>query len=45
MLPNTSFFAHGSLSSSSRIGHMTNDPEDSTAFQMNLPGYQGGLNK
>ncbi|MBC6110880.1 arylsulfatase [Pedobacter sp. CCM 8938] len=26
------------------IGHMTNDPEDSTAFQMNLPGYQGGLN-
>ncbi|MCX2575878.1 arylsulfatase [Pedobacter sandarakinus] len=26
------------------IGHMTNDPEDSTAYQMNLPGYQGALN-
>lgn len=26
------------------IGHMTNDPEDSTAFQYNLPGYQGSLN-
>lgn len=26
------------------IGHMTNDPEDSTAFQYNLPGYQGSIN-
>ncbi len=26
------------------IGHMTNDPEDSTAYQYNLPGYQGSLN-
>jgi arylsulfatase A-like enzyme len=26
------------------IGLMTNDPEDSTAYQYNLPGYQGSLN-
>jgi len=26
------------------IGHMTNDPEDSTAYNYNLPGYQGSLN-
>lgn len=26
------------------IGHMANDPEDSTSFQYNLPGYQGALN-
>jgi len=27
------------------IGHMSNDPEDSTSFNYNLPGYQGALNK
>ncbi|RZK81037.1 MAG: arylsulfatase [Pedobacter sp.] len=26
------------------IGHMTNDPEDSTAYNYGLPGYQGSLN-
>jgi len=26
------------------IGHMSNDPEDSTSFNYNLPGYQGALN-
>ncbi|MGM9478371.1 arylsulfatase [Pedobacter sp. GSP4] len=26
------------------IGHMSNDPEDSTSFNYNLPGYQGSLN-
>lgn len=26
------------------IGHMTNDPEDSTTYNYNLPGYQGSLN-
>ncbi|GAA4797420.1 arylsulfatase [Olivibacter ginsenosidimutans] len=26
------------------IGHMTNDPEDSTSFQYHLPAYQGSLN-
>lgn len=27
------------------IGHMTNDPEDSTAFNYGVPAYQGGINK
>lgn len=26
------------------IGHMTNDPEDSTAFNYGLPAYQGDIN-
>ncbi len=26
------------------IGHMTNDPEDSTAFNYGYPGYEGDLN-
>ena len=27
------------------IGHMTNDPENPVAFDINLPGYRGFLNK